>query len=217
MTRFVLQQLREAVEQGIESEGLRPFADRIGVPLGQVRGAQEGRNLSSNTIQKLAEKLGLEFYVGPPRQSYPTVPTEEEAKDLIFLPEYSVEASAGPGTAISEELIVQDIGFRDEFLRELGVTRDQCSVIRASGDSMTPTIPDGALLVLDHSQINIGSGGIFVLNVADDLLVKRISRRLDGLIDVISDNAQYACETIGPDRMDDLRIVGRVVYYCRPP
>ena len=51
----------------------------------------------------------------------------------------------------------------------------------------------------------------------DRLLVKRISRRLDGVIDVISDNPQYARETIGPDRMHELRIVARVVYYCRPP
>ena len=75
MTRFVLDQLQDAVERQIESEGLRPFAKRIGVPLGQVRGAQEGRNLSSDTIQKLTDKLGLEYYIGPPRKQPPSMPT----------------------------------------------------------------------------------------------------------------------------------------------
>lgn len=56
-----------------------------------------------------------------------------------------------------------------------------------------------------------------VISVADDLLVKRIRRRLDGLIDLISDNPAYAAETIGPDRVQQLRVVGRVVYFCRVP
>jgi phage repressor protein C with HTH and peptisase S24 domain len=214
---FKAQLIAEKEKAGI---GISAFEEKLGLKRSTINSIVSGRDARIPSIEKaekIAEALGWELYIGPPRSIYPVIPTEEEAKDLIFLPEYSVEASAGPGAAISEELIVQDIGFRDEFLRELGVTADQCSLIRASGDSMTPTIPDGALLLLDHSQINVSTGGIFVLNVSDELLVKRISRRLDGLIDVISDNAQYPPETIGPDRMDDLRIVGRVVYYCRPP
>lgn len=185
---------------------------------GLIRDIRAGRIPSVDRVEALFDYLGLEYYFGPPRQSIPAVPTPEEAENLIYLPEYNPRASAGPGATVpEEEVTVRDIGFRDTFLRDLGVAADQCSLIRASGDSMLPTIPDGALLLLDHSQINISTGGIFVLNVADKLLVKRISRRLDGMIDVISDNAKYPPEAIGPDRMDDLRIVGRVVYFCRPP
>lgn len=82
---------------------------------------------------------------------------------------------------------------------------------------MAPTIPDGSLLVVDHSQVQIANGYIMVISLGDDLLVKRIRRRLDGLIDMISDNQAYAAETIGPDRLQQLRVVGRVVYFCRVP
>ncbi len=82
---------------------------------------------------------------------------------------------------------------------------------------MVPTIPDGSLLVVDHSQTQISNGFIMVINLGDDLLVKRVRRRLDGLIDLISDNQAYAPETIGPDTLQQLRIVGRVVYFCRVP
>ncbi len=82
---------------------------------------------------------------------------------------------------------------------------------------MSPTIPDAALLIIDHSQSEVSNGCIMVINVGDDLLVKRVRRRLDGLIDLISDNPAYPPETIGADRIQQLRIVGRVVYFCRTP
>lgn len=71
MTQSALALLREAVREAVESEGLRPFAERTGVPLGVVRGAQGDQNLTAASIARLAEALGLEFYVGPSRGGPP--------------------------------------------------------------------------------------------------------------------------------------------------
>ncbi|WP_074219123.1 S24 family peptidase [Rhodovulum sp. ES.010] len=109
------------------------------------------------------------------------------------------------------------LAFERAFLRAQGANPENCSIIAASGDSMQPAIPDGALLVVDHGQTEIRNGHMMVINVGEDLLVKRIRRRLDGLLDLISDNPAYAPETVGRDMIDQLRIVGRVVYYCRAP
>lgn len=142
------------------------------------------------------------------------------AFDLAFvrLPFYhDVLASAGPGALAPSEETDSIIAFTSRFLRDLGATPERCSVIRAKGDSMAPTIPDGALLVVDHSQAEVSNGCLAVINVGDDLMVKRVRRRLDGLIDLISDNGAYPPETIGADRIEQLRIIGRVVYFCRTP
>lgn len=82
---------------------------------------------------------------------------------------------------------------------------------------MAPTIPDASLLVVDHSQAEIANGCIMVVSVGDDLLVKRVRRRLDGQIDLISDNPAYPPETLQPAALQQLRVVGRVVYFCRTP
>lgn len=71
MTQAALALLREAVREAVESEGLRPFAERTGVPLGVVRGALGEQNLTAASIERLAEALGLEFYVGPARGGPP--------------------------------------------------------------------------------------------------------------------------------------------------
>lgn len=141
----------------------------------------------------------------------------EVAPAFIQLPRFDVRASAGLGLPVGPEAQLGDVAFDPLFLRAQGARPDQCSIITASGDSMQPVIPDGSLLVVDHSQQEARNGHIMVIRVGDDLLVKRIRRRTDGLIDLISDNPAYAPETLGPDSLAQLRVVGRVVYFCRVP
>ena len=136
---------------------------------------------------------------------------------LINLPAYDVQASAGYGAAVAHEAIVSEIAFQARFLRDLGAKPEKCSIIWASGDSMHPTIPDGSILVVDHSQADVRNGCIYVVNVSGDLLVKRARRRLDAALELVSDNQIYPPETISPDRLEQLRVVGRVVYFCRVP
>ncbi len=141
-----------------------------------------------------------------------------EGEGFIQLPFYQdVSASAGPGLAVQSEQPDSVIAFARRFLRDQGAAPEKCSVIRARGDSMAPTIPDASLLVVDHSQNEVANGCIMVINVGDDLLVKRVRRRLDGLVDLVSDNPAYPPETIGRDTIQQLRVVGRVVYFCRVP
>lgn len=138
--------------------------------------------------------------------------------NMIRLPVYGeVQAAAGLSSIPASELAEGIMSFDRRFLRDQGAAPEHCSVIWAKGDSMTPTIPDGSALVVDRSQTAISNGCIMVIGVGDDLLVKRVRRRLDGLVELLSDNASYPPETLGPDSLQQLRVVGRVVYFCRTP
>lgn len=66
--------LRRVVRQRIDSEGLRPFSLRTGIPLGQLRSLVEGRAARSTTLEAIAAVLGLEFYIGPVRPGASTAP-----------------------------------------------------------------------------------------------------------------------------------------------
>ncbi|WP_310459606.1 LexA family transcriptional regulator [Ruixingdingia sedimenti] len=138
--------------------------------------------------------------------------------DFIRLPFYrDVSASAGPGALAVSEQSDSVIAFARSFLRDHGAVPERCSIIRARGDSMSPTIPDASLLIVDHSQTEIANGCIMVLDVDGDLLVKRVHRRLNGMIDLVSDNPTYPPETLPPAALQQLRVIGRVVYFCRTP
>ena len=66
--------LRQAVRERIDSEGLRPFSLRTGIPLGQLRSLVQGRAARSTTLELIASVLGLEFYIGPARPGASTSP-----------------------------------------------------------------------------------------------------------------------------------------------
>ena len=151
------------------------------------------------------------------QESASSLPATDET--FAYLPFYEeVEAAAGHGAAVIADATHSVMGFARDLLREAGASPQHCTVIRARGDSMSPTLPEGALLVVDRSQQEIvANGSIMVVGVENDLLVKRIRRRLDGMIELISDNPAYPPETIGRDTIQQLRVVGRVVYFCRVP
>lgn len=145
--------------------------------------------------------------------------TDLDRPDFVTLPIYNeIRASAGPGATVpATEQADGVVAFSRPFLRDQGANPERCSIIWARGDSMQPTIPDGSILVVDCSQTDVVNGCIYVLNVDDDLLVKRVRRRLDATIEIVSDNSMYPPESLRAEQLRHLRVVGRVVYFCRTP
>lgn len=156
------------------------------------------------------------------RQSTHVSPSKADviSTDFIRLPLYNeVRASAGLGAVPASERADGVIAFERRFLRDQGAVPERCSIIWARGTSMKPTIPDGSILVVDHSQREVEHGCIYVFNVCDRLVVKRARWRMDGRLELVSDNTaeDYPVETFGPETADQLHVIGRVVYFCRVP
>lgn len=138
-------------------------------------------------------------------------PSDLEQPGMISIPRYDeVRPSAGPGAVAVSEIPTTRVAFERHWLLDIGVQPDAAVILPAQGDSMSPTIPNGAPMLVDTSKTEVRSGYIYVIAVEDDLLVKRVKRRLDGLFDLISDNTAYKTETLDPTRLMQLRVIGRV-------
>ena len=61
--------LRSIVRERVDSEGLRPLAASIGVSVGQLRSLKSNRRVLSDTLESVSDALGLEIYIGPPRDT----------------------------------------------------------------------------------------------------------------------------------------------------
>jgi len=136
-------------------------------------------------------------------------------QEFAFIPRYEVRASAGPGLVPISEDISERVAFRADWLREIGVAAANAAVLTAGGDSMEPLIPDGALMLVDVSIREVRNGCIYVIVKDGDLLVKRVHRKVDGTISLISENTRYPPEEITPTLLDKLHIVGRVRWVGR--
>ncbi len=93
----------------------------------------------------------------------------------------------------------------------LGLNPADLLVVRATGDSMAPTIPDGAPMLVDTADRALTDGCIYVFRTENDLLLRRIQRQPDGSLDLIADNARrYRSRSLAPEALEALDIMGRV-------
>ncbi len=134
-----------------------------------------------------------------------------EATDRFYKVRYysEISASAGGG-ATNEAELCESIDVDPLFLSQLGGENELKNIdaIKVSGDSMEPTFSYDDIIFINRSMNDIQRGGVFTINTESGLLVKRLQKRVDGKIDIISDNKEYQTETIESRHLD---ILGRVV------
>ena len=94
--------------------------------------------------------------------------------DLFALPKLDVHFAAGPGAFADSESIVKDIVFRGDWLRKYGINPKKCSLVEVDGDSMEPTLHDGAMVLLDHQRTRRLADRVFAVRSDDLLLIKRL-------------------------------------------
>ena len=82
--------LVRAVRQRIEQEGLRPFATRTGIPLGQIRSVLAGRASRYTTLQSIAAAVGMRLFVGPVERNGPEVPSETTPSRRVMTTELKI-------------------------------------------------------------------------------------------------------------------------------
>lgn len=133
--------------------------------------------------------------------------------DFARVPSHDLSASMG-GAAV-EDQATDYVAFRRSWLSREGLQPDKLVLIQAQGDSMSPAIESGDLLLVDLRQKQVAGDGIYVLSINHFVMVKRLQRMLDGGVNVRSDNPLYATQTLQPDRLQELWIIGRVVWVSR--
>ena len=120
-----------------------------------------------------------------------------------------INASAGGGSDNEFEEI-EELQIPEQFVFMLGGERELRNIeaINVSGDSMEPTFSYNDIVFINRAKTDINRGGIFTIRTEGGLFIKRIQKRIDGKIDVISDNSVYSTQTLEPH---ELEVIGRVV------
>ncbi|MDR2365837.1 MAG: helix-turn-helix transcriptional regulator [Zoogloeaceae bacterium] len=135
--------------------------------------------------------------------------------DFIRVPRLDVHLSAGHGREIVEVDLVREAPqvFRAEWVRRLGLKPSKLASMYAAGDSMEPRVHDGDSLLVDTSRTTVTDGKVYALAYAGELRVKRLYRRVDGGIIIVSDNERnYPRLEVPAEQMEHVRIIGRVMH-----
>lgn len=136
--------------------------------------------------------------------------------DFVFVPQYDVRASAGHGSIIHSEQIVDHLAFKKSWVRsQLGCTETDLALITVKGDSMEPTLSPNDLILIDLRKNYVADNAVYVLQYDGSLLVKRIQRLMNGSVIIKSDNPEYKIEELSADQAKKLNVLGVVVWYGR--
>lgn len=175
-----------------------------------VRGSEKRYNVSA--LQKLAPVLGLEFYFGPPRDTTPELVTTIASEDFTPITVHTAEASAGPGLLNPEEDRIGTLAFKRTWLTQIGLNPSKASILRVKGDSMEPTVKDGAIVLIDEQKTKPEKNHIYAFIEDGELRVKRLDVIEGKVLTISSDNKDYQPEVRINSDMNKLRILGRVVW-----
>ncbi len=210
------------ISQAMKRQGLTQdqLAKKIGVSRQAVQKWSAGTPPSVENLRKLSSALGVstDFLTGQSGQesmSRVMDMSKPPVAGFTRVPVLSVSGSCGTGEENEgPELVVGAIDFADSFCHSFpGVTSvSMLEIVSSCGDSMEPTIASQSLVVVDRNQSRLIRDGIFCFRRESDLLIKRVQRRLDGSILLLSDNPAYQPQVVDKEELARAQIIGRVVY-----
>jgi phage repressor protein C with HTH and peptisase S24 domain len=135
-----------------------------------------------------------------------------DGPSFLVLPKLAVSAAAGAGRQSSQSA-TNFIGFRHDWLQaSFGLEPQDILLETVVGDSMEPNIHSGDILLVNATDQTFRNFGIYVITVRDERLVKRVQRKFDGSLILISDNQRYQPEIISPDLAGEVEVIGRVIW-----
>lgn len=188
----------------------------IGVTDKGVRKWFETGRIADYRLKPLAEILGCDelwLATGHKALGVREFETEYKTDRDIMIPVYDVELSAGDGMA-APEFVETDrkLPFDSQWLNKNNLQVNECAVLKVKGDSMEPTLEDGDSVLIDRSKTDIIDRKIYAIVLGDDLKIKRVVRKYDGSLEIISDNPVHGNEVIPVADVDHVIIIGRAVY-----
>lgn len=128
--------------------------------------------------------------------------------DRIVIPGYDEIRASGALATRSPDVLV---AIPQTFMTKIEVDPVNLRILTASGDSMAPTILDGAPMFVDISDQRLQDGRIYAFDVEGEVLIRRIQRQPNGGIELLPDNtARYRSQSLEKDKILDLKVLGRV-------
>ena len=167
------------------------------------------RKPSIEAVEQLCEAMGIslpEFFARK----------DDDMPEVEFVPLVKAVPRAGTGGLETDGDFDRWYSFHSSFLARKGGSKESMRLFRVDGDSMEPTLFSGDMIMVNLKTTHITTGGIYLLRLEDELMVKRLENRLGGILLIRSDNEAYEDISINKTEVDgDIEIFGRMVWSCR--
>lgn len=152
-----------------------------------------------------------------------------ESEHLVFVPRLDVAAAAGAGAEVDVVASLAELPFPRAFVERMAPRGADLQCLSVRGDSMAPTIQDGAMIVIDRKQNELPAwrpeprkaprrrparDAIYVFNHSGEVRMKRLRDVGNDFVAIMSDNHEpNPPEVIRRGRDGGFKIIGKVVWW----
>ncbi len=190
-----------------------------------IQSLKRGASPAFDRVAAMADALGLEMYLGPPRTPAPVEQIILDSKEYALIPLHTATLSAGSGLANGDNAIIDHLAFRINWLRRLNVAPNHACLARAEGNSMLPTIHPGDMVLIDTARTeppiykrrdnDQRRAAIYAFVEGGQARIKRIERPESEVLFLVSDNPNHAPELRTGAQLEQLQmsIIGKVVWW----
>lgn len=161
------------VQARIQELGLKNInqaEDRFGFSRGYLRGVvrddQKRAIPSIEKAQTICEAMGLEFYIGPPRE--PSTIVELDRERFALIPHYSPALLSDEGLLNLAVEADEHVAFPNDWFLRGRLKPDQCILFTALSSNMAPAICDGDLVMVDRKATVLRNGKAYAYQTQED-------------------------------------------------
>lgn len=214
--------IAERIALLVDGGNITAFAKKCGIPYSSMTGYLGGAIPSADRAAMIAEACGVDLTWlitgnGEMRREAPGL-REDQAVYRVDDAGLSglVAVRRLDGYILTEhEYLAEMLVFPANLLLRMGLSATTARLLTVRGDSMSPTLQHGDLVLIDTAVKSVLDAGIFAVSVDDRVFVKRIQPRYDGSLQVVSDNPVYPPDQISATNAEALKIVGQVRWLGR--
>jgi len=139
-----------------------------------------------------------------------------DGTEFSLITRLEINLADGPGLIAVEGEDEKAIAVSRNWLLSHGLGADLCGLVQVKGDSMQPTVPDGALAIVNAAEMSVSSEGIYAYSRNGEAFIRRLvpvgllkGGQPEAMV-IISDNPAYPTETVSGQELNNIRIGGRV-------
>ncbi|MBI9112544.1 helix-turn-helix transcriptional regulator [Maridesulfovibrio ferrireducens] len=205
------ERLREQTDISTQAQLARELGvGRAAVSLVKKKGAVPPRWILDLSVRYNIDSTWLESGLGLPHSEESA---EAFAEDFTRVPKVAARLSAGGGSFETGGEIEGYYAFHKNWISSKGNPANMV-LMEVYGNSMEPELKAGDIVLLDQSKQSILAGGIYAIGVEDTVMVKRVEKR-PGQVVLHSDNTDYSPIFLGGDELENVRVLGQVVWASR--
>lgn len=139
-------------------------------------------------------------------------PDKMELGDFAIVEMHPLQRAFNGGAVLDDKSVLPGLAFPRAWLKRQGILASHASLLAMDGDDMEPTFGRTSVALINHRRTTIQPRRCYAFLQDDVMHIKRLEKLSESQLLVTSDNPKYRSVLLYGEQLDQVEIVGEVVW-----